>query len=270
MSPETANGPDPGVEHETKVPLEHGSKQGQAPEPSPPTDEPTSGQAVGGQSGPGEHGPGSAPFAGRDPLKKDVFCPVLGALVRDGQLKPEADGRIKIRYTGPAMARGSGFTLPYRWFIMTTSPLSNKPRDIVRNLTSLSFDLYRLRGGGVSYKGDSGILNSGSFDEEKFAAFVAHSRDGKTMTIADFGRAAYDVALRDGRTSANVRALANYATIIISLGYDDQSGIKRIDIQTLRDLYQHKQLAYPYGGPSRSAVLHALRVMREMGRSAHS
>src|SRR5690349_16632412 len=132
-----------------------------------------------------------ASAAGTDRRREDVFCPVLGSFVENGRLKPDKRGRVKIADVGRAM-REAGISLPFRSALMGTSPTANRPGDIVKNVFSLSFDLFALRGGLVATSGDSGILNSGTFDEAKFNAFVAHSQDGSTMTVADLARASRD------------------------------------------------------------------------------
>lgn len=203
-----------------------------------------------------------------DPRRADVFCPVLGALLKNGQLQPDRAGRVTFGNVARAMA-SAGVSVPFRSALTGTSPMANRPGDILRNTVNFSFDLFSLRGGIVAWlaqKGDSGILNSGKFDEARFTTFVAHSQDGKTMTIADFARASLDNALRDGCRSANVWARANLAAIIIALGYNDAAGRRCVDIQTLRDLYEHQQLSFPAGAPPTTGLAGLFRVLKEMAR----
>ncbi len=229
-----------------------------APEPSPET--PTQTGATAGAPPSGGSGFG--------PRREDVFCPVLGALLQNGQLQPDGYGRIKFADAARAMA-SAGVSVPFRSALTGTSPMANRPENIWRNASSLSFDVFSLRGGLVALlagKGDSGILSGGTFDEVKFTTFVSHSQDGRTMTIADFAEASRDNALRDGRRSANVWARANLAAIIIALGYDDANGRRHVDIQTLRDLYEHKTLHFPGARPPTTGLGGLCRVLREMAR----
>jgi hypothetical protein len=205
---------------------------------------------------------------GLGPRREDVFCPVLGALLQNGQLQPDGYGRVKLADAARAMAT-AGVSVPFRSALTGTSPMANRPENIWRNASSLTFDLFSLRGGLVALlagKGDSGILNSGTFDEVKFTTFVSHSKDGRTMTVADFAEASRDNALRDGRRSANVWARANLAAIIIALGYDDATGRRRVDIRTLRDLYEDKKLTFPGARPPTTGLGGLCRVLREMAR----
>ena len=230
---------------------------------------PSTGATASGATGTdaGSGGPPSS-RSGRDPRREAVFCPVLGALLQNGQLQPDEAGRVRLTNAARAMA-SAGVSIPFRSALAWTSPMANKPQDIWRNATKLSFDLFSLRGGLVALlagKGDSGILNSGIFDEAKFSTFVSHSQDGTTMTIADFARATRDNALRDGRRSANVWARANLAAIIIALGYDDAAGRRCVDIQALRDLYEHKRLSFPEGAPPTTGLRGVFRVLKAMAR----
>jgi hypothetical protein len=204
--------------------------------------------------------------SGRDPRHQDVFCPVLGALVANGELKPDEAGRVTVSGVSRAM-RAAGTTVPFRSALAGTSPTANKARDILRNVLTLSFDIFALRGGLVAHKGDSGILNSGTFDEAAFQAFVSHSEDGTTMTVADLARASTDNGLRDGRRGANIRARANLAAILLALGWVDGQGVRRISIATLRELYQQKKLNFPHGVPPKTGLGGLFRVLLEMARS---
>jgi hypothetical protein len=247
------------------------SGQKQEPTPSGPSGEQSSAVFTQPDSGTRvQTGPGSG-FIGHtapthDPLREDVFCPMLGALVERGDLSADASGRVKIAHVNRAM-RSAEISLPFRFALTSTSPNANRLSDILRNILTLSFNLYRLRGGLVAHKGDSGILNGGTFDESRFAELIAHSEDGKTMTIASLARASTANGVRDGRRSANVRARANLAAIIIALGYDDDNGIRRIDIRTLRDLYEYKKLDFPRGTPNKTGLWHVVSVIAQMARS---
>ena len=276
------------VKHASTFPFEAGSSLSDQPAPGPPNAQPgdeeradaerpnegaPSGSSAGPtRGGPTETGAGSGiPPSSRSslgPRQEDVFCPVLGALLQNGKLQPDGAGRVKLTNAARAMA-SAGISVPFRSALTGTSPMANTPGDIWRNTSSLSFDLFSLRGGLVALlagKGDSGILNGGIFDEAKFTTFVSHSQDGKAMTIADFARASRDNALRDGRRSANVWARANLAAIIIALGYNDATGRRCVDIQTLRDLYQHKKLSFPREAPPTTGLRGVFRVLKEMAR----
>ena len=204
--------------------------------------------------------------SGRDPRHEDIFCPMLGALVANGELKPDEAGRVTVWGVSRAM-RTAGLSVPLRSALAGTSWTANKARDIIRNLFTLSFNVFAMRGGLVAHKGDSGILNSGTFDEAAFQTLVSHSEDGTTMTVADLARASTDNGLRDGRRGANIRARANLATIVITLGYIDEQGVRRISIATLRELYQQKKLNFPGGVPPKTGLGGLFRVLREMARS---
>jgi len=259
------------VEHTSTFSFGPRSSLTEGPAPGRARQERPSGAPAGPPSdGPAQTGAGSGippnRGPGRGPRREDVFCPVLGALLQNGQLQPDEAGRVQLVNAARAMA-SAGVSVPFRSALAGTSPMANTPADIWRNTSSLSFDLFSLRGGLVALlagKGDSGILNSGTFDEAKFTAFVSHSHDGQTMTIADFARASRDNALRDGRRSANVWARANLAAIIIALGYDDAAGRRCVDIETLRDLYEHKKLSFPGGAPPTTGLGGLFRVLKEM------
>ena len=196
------------------------------------------------------------------PPDEVVFCPVLGALVENGDLALDEAGRVRMADVGRAM-RTTGISLPFSSALVATSPAANRAKDILRNAATVSFNLLLLRGGLVAHTGDSGILNGGQFDEARFRTFVSHSSDGETMTIGDFApRASTDDGLRDGRRRANVRARANLAAVVNALGYEE--GGRRVKIETLRDLYERKKLTFPEGSPPKSGLLDLFRVIRQM------
>lgn len=216
----------------------------------------------------GDSGSEFTPCTGsaRDPRQQDVFCPLLGAFVKDRHLSGDAAGRVRFIDVDSAM-RTAGISLPLRLVLASTAATTaNRFRDIARNIVTLTFNLYRMRGGVLAHKGDSGILNGGRFDERRFSELVAHSEDGKTMTIADIARATIANGLRDGCRRATVRGRANLAAITLTLGYVDANGVRRIDIQTLRDLYENEKLSFNAGRPPGTGLLPLVRAVIQMGR----
>ncbi len=200
-----------------------------------------------------------------DPNEEAIFCPVLGALVKSGELRPDSEGRVGVAAAARAMG-DAGVSVPFRSFLAGTSPTANTAARILTNIISRSFAIFELRGGLVAHRGDSGILNNGCFDEAAFDRFVSYSTDGDTMTIADFARASTANGIRDGRRGANIRARANLATLVEALGSDHPDGTRRVSIEALRDLYRDQKFTRSDPRGAKIGLRRLFRILREMAR----
>lgn len=185
----------------------------------------------------------------RDDPSKDpkTICPVLSAMIEQGSLKPNAKGEVELQHVGAALASQMGVSKPMSMLAAyAIGPAGNRIRDILPNLLKMSFNPTAMSGGLIHHDGDTDIVSHGKFDEAAFQALVAHSSDGTSLSIADLGGAVHDNKTRDGTLDAKTRGtamgLVELSALINILGYVDDKGTRRIGIETLRNVYEKKQL----------------------------
>lgn len=176
-----------------------------------------------------------------------VICPVIGSLIDEGSLHKDADGNISLKELDDLMIHRLGITPERAAVTVATGFAGNHVTDALK-VASGKLNVEHLKGSLLDHqgKGDTGILQGGKFHEGKFQALVAHSKDGKTMTIQDFSEAIRRQLARDGGLDTHTRGASEdvfeMAALINTFGYVDDKGERRIGIDTLRSLYQDRTL----------------------------
>jgi len=181
-------------------------------------------------------GPGSNPMPVA--ANPEIVCPVIRGMVNDGHLQVDGEGNAKISelkdiFEDLGMSRiGANAAI-----------IGNKPLDIFGNLFSQTFNVNDLRGGMLDHSGDSMILREGKFDPERFEKLVSFSSDGKTMSLDDFKKAIPENRKDDDGSWLGAKISGvEFSILTDAFGVEDADGVKRIDINDLRNLYEHKQI----------------------------
>lgn len=178
-----------------------------------------------------------------------IVCPVLAAMVKEGRVPMDKDGNVKFKDLRAA-GRELDFSKPMELSLPAIALGGNTPKDLLGNIFTRSFNVLELRSGPAKHAADSAILNSGTFDEARFQAFVAHA-DGKgRMTLSSFAAAIADQARRDSSGPAEAAlpagkaiALVEYSALLSIFGTKDKAtGEVGIPVTQLRDLFQHQRL----------------------------
>lgn len=178
---------------------------------------------------------------------KYIMCPVLGSLIQEGSLKQDEKGNISLGEFNELMINRLGITPERAAVTVSTGFIGNHASDAPA-IAAGKFNINHLKGSILDHQhhGDTGILADGDFHEDKFQALCAHSSDGKTLCIADFAQAINDQLKRDDGFVTRVKGtgedIFEMAALINTFGYVDDKGERRIDFQTMRDLYQHRKL----------------------------
>jgi hypothetical protein len=198
--------------------------------------------------------------------KMEVVCPVLASLVKEGRITMDGKGNINLKQLRDVMVNQMGVSRTMAAALMGTGVFANKPSDILNNLFNMSMNIKELRGGIIKHPSDSAILTRGKFDEKKFNELTSHAKDGR-MTLASFGEAIKAQAGRDANPATLVKdviptslgpllpdgfdayvrgvpsAMVEFAAVTNIYGKQDpKTGERYIDVGTLRDLYEKKQL----------------------------
>lgn len=190
--------------------------------------------------------------------KPAVLCPVLGAMIREGLIKTDANGNADLRNLDDTLkTRGRLTSGPADALTLAAPFFANRPEDAAANVLGSSFNPLELRGGGIQHFADSAILTNGQFDEKRFDELASHAHDvtldaqghaiGGRLTVADCAAAIGANAARDGKVSGYVKgvplAVAELSAVVTIFGkMDPTTGERSIDVSTLRNLYQLQQL----------------------------
>lgn len=191
-----------------------------------------------------------APTAAAVPdRQKEIVCPVLGSMVKEGRIKLEPDGTLKLsdlRAATKALQMDSGL----RGGLTATGFIANTPGDILHNTLHGEMNVLDLRSGSIKHPGDSAILTAGKFDQPKFDAMVSHAENG-VMTTDSFARAIAANVQRDLIPGQAVDTLVRgknfsaveFGALLASFGKTDpKSGKLGISVEDMRALYQDKKL----------------------------
>jgi hypothetical protein len=203
-----------------------------------------------------------------------AVCPVLGSLVAEGSLKVDDTpgktyGDIQLKDLYDVMVNRLGISPERALVTVGTGVIGNEGKDLTQVLKG-HFNIRDLKGSLLDHQhqGDTGVLategteaNSGADNAARFSTFhpaafvnlLAHSKDGKTLTIADFSDAIYDQLKAADPDAALPKAesedVFEMAALINTFGTTDAQGVRRIDFQTLFDLYRNQKL------PSKDALM---------------
>lgn len=168
----------------------------------------------------------------------EIVCPVLRGMVNDGHLHVDAEGNAEISELKDIFE-----DLGFNRHLAHVAVVGNRPRHILGNLFSGTFNLNDLRGGLLDHSGDSMILRSGKFDPERFDTLISHSADGQRMTEADFAKAIETNKADDDGSWMGARiSKVEFGILLEAFGTKGSDGVVGIGIEDLRNLYEHKQV----------------------------
>jgi hypothetical protein len=207
-----------------------------------------------------------------------IVCPVLAAMVKDGKMPMDKDGNVKFKDLRAA-GRALDFSKPMELALPAIAVGGGAGSQLLGNIFSRQFNVLELRSGLAKHAGDSAILNSGKFDEERFQAFTAHAENGR-MTISSFAAAIADNLRRDNQgAAADARktgqqiVLAEYSPLLAIFGTKDPStGELGIPVSDLRELFQNQKLPQTTGASISEtiAIRASMAAKVDASLSAHS
>ena len=185
-----------------------------------------------------------------DPKQMDIVCPVLGALVKEGKVKMNPDGTMKLADLREGAAASIGTTKPVNAALTSFGFVANKPGDVAHNMIHQEMNVLDLRAGFVKHPGDSAILTGGRFDQAKFDAMASHADHG-LMTADSFAAAIAANVQRDlkpGQVAADLVkgktfSETEFAGLLGVFGKTDpKTGKFGVPVEEMRALYQDKKL----------------------------
>jgi hypothetical protein len=106
-----------------------------------------------------------------------IACPVLKALVAEGSVHVDANGRVQTAELLQSLQK-HGMTEPMLKTIQGITYFANRPTDIPKNMAEQSFDIMHLRSGMTMHDSDSNILSQGHFDQAAFDRFTSGAKNG--------------------------------------------------------------------------------------------
>ena len=181
--------------------------------------------------------------------QKEIVCPVLGSMVKEGRIKLDSNGELKLSDLRAA-TKDLQMDAGLRGGLTATGLIANKPGDILHNTLHGEMNVLDLRSGSIKHPGDSAILTAGKFDQGKFDALVSHAQNG-VMTEDSFSKAIASNVQRDflpGQRLDDVARGKNFsavefAALLSSFGKTDpKTGQLGISVDDMRALYQDKKL----------------------------
>lgn len=189
---------------------------------------------------------GSDPASMQAQNQMPIACPVLKALVADGSVHVDAQGRVNNAELLSAL-KAHGMTAPMLETIRGITYFANSPTDIPKNMATQSFDIMHLRSGLTMHNSDSNILSQGQFNEAAFDKFTSHANANGYMDEKAFADAVRSntegdmkaqnplVALTFGQNAV----LAEYPVLIKLFGTTDPStGKPAIKVDDLKAMWK--------------------------------
>lgn len=173
-----------------------------------------------------------------------IACPVLKALVVEGKMKVDPEGRVQTNEMLAAL-KERGLTRPMLETLRAISYFANEPKDVPRNVVDQSFNVMHLRSGLTMHNADSNVLSRGAFDEAAFDRFTAHANNGwmdkdafaaaiATQTKGDLHAQNPLVAATFGKNAV----LAEYPVLLKLFGTKDPSGKPAIEVGALKAFWK--------------------------------
>jgi hypothetical protein len=217
--------------------------------PAPKTAAPTATAAPAGwkPAGQAQASAAAAPLP-TDPKKMDIVCPVLASLVKEGKVKMNPDGTMKLNDL--VNSPGLNLTGPMKTTLTGIGFLANKPGDVAHNMIHHEMNVLDLRAGMEKHPSDSSVLTAGKFDQAKFDALVSHADHGimtpdavasaiAANTMRDIPQVGVAKAYGFG---AHASAVEFGALLTVFGKTDPATGKFGIPVEEMRALFQDKTL----------------------------
>jgi len=210
----------------------------------------------------GESYEGYRALAPDDPRLKYTICPFMSSALKEGLIKVDENGNADVKQLKEVLGPFGGvpaFFAKQNHAVDKEGKLKDSSQDDslldFANIHPFAkkFNPWQLAGSKGDHIGDSKILSvEKGFDAQRFEEFVSHSQDGKTMTMEDFGRAVGATIPRDSEVDGLYdkelnasKSAGEWALMVELLGKTGEDGVKRVDIQEMRNLFENNQ--FPEG-----------------------
>jgi hypothetical protein len=192
-----------------------------------------------------------------------IACPVLRALVIEGSVKVDPNGRVQTAEMLDAL-KAHGMTRPMLEVLRGITYFANRARDIPRNVATQSFDIMHLRSGLTMHNSDSNILSQGYFDEAAFDRFTRHATHGwmdeaafaaavRANTAGDIKAQNPLVALTFGQNAV----LSEYPVLIKRFGTKDPHGNPAISVEALKAFWKDGKFPSTPGEPGSIGLMNS-------------
>jgi hypothetical protein len=177
-----------------------------------------------------------------------IACPVLKALVAEGSVHVDPQGRVKSDELLSAL-KAHGMTGPMLETIRGITYFANQPSDIPKNVATQSFDIMHLRSGLTMHNSDSNILSQGQFNEAAFDKFTSHAKNGymDEQAFADAIRSDTEGDMKaqnplSALTFGQNAVLAEYPVLIKLFGTTGPDGKPAIKVDDLKAMWKDGKL----------------------------
>jgi hypothetical protein len=177
-----------------------------------------------------------------------IACPVLKALVAEGSVHVDPQGRVNNAELLAAL-KAHGMTGPTLEAIRGITYFANQPTDIPKNMASQSFDIMHLRSGLTMHDSDSNILSQGQFNEAAFDKFTSGAKNGymDEQAFADAVRANTEGDMKaqnplTALTFGQNAVLAEYPVLMKLFNTTGPDGKPAIKVDDLKALFKDGKL----------------------------
>lgn len=187
---------------------------------------------------------------------KKIPCPALATLFASGILPTSEDGTVKIADLDRTLTE-LGMNSALRGIF-------TRGADGVDGANG-TVNIFELNGSSLDHTGSSGIRQDG-VHPERFEELVRYSSDGKTLTSADFARAANAYAAKDPGLRGTATQTLEFAAILQVFGRRDDNGNAYFTIEDARNLWLDGKLPEGWSAQSRNTgILSVLGRAAQMG-----
>jgi hypothetical protein len=190
-----------------------------------------------------------------------IACPVLKALVAEGSVHVDGNGRVQTKELLNAL-QAHGLTGPMLETIKGITYFANEPKDIPKNVAEGSFDVMHLRSGMTMHDSDSNILSQGHFDEAAFDRFTSHANNGwmdeKALAAAVETDTSHDMKAQNPLTALTFgqnAVLAEYPVLLKMFGTTGPDGKPAIKVDDLKAFWKDGKLPMPGAEPGSVSLL---------------
>ncbi len=222
-----------------------------------------------------------------------IACPVLGALVKEGKLHVDANGRVQTQELLDAL-KERGLTPQTLEALRGISYFANSATDIAKNRRTQTFDIMHLRSGLTMHDSDSNILSTGRFDQAAFDRFASHAQGGY-LDASAFAAAVKDQTAQDVVAAAEMKlddvtknplsllslnhrpetpllfgqnaVLAEYPVLLKLFNSKDPSGNPAISVDALKAFWKDGVLPPEAAPPDSIGVINTAEAYAKMGMS---
>lgn len=199
------------------------------------------------------------PVVADDPRLRLSICPFMVSALKAGYIKIDRINRADVaqleKIAGSFGKKVLGFFARQNHAVdrdgrRLESSANDSLRDFFRfNRKASYFDPIHLYGSKGDHPGDSKILTTSGFDSQRFELLARHSKDGYTMSSAQFGRAIATLQPLDNSLSGiwpqlfnKAKSSGEWALILILLGTAQKRRRLHVSLKELQSLFKENIL----------------------------